>query len=252
MKYQPQLYASPIDLPEGRSGKIEVKHSTLEGKVYVVSDREAYTRGLRPAFAVLPKPRRIHELREDGRGVWMTDHPCELNQIAEMLATIRPRGRVLVGGLGLGLLARALTQRDAVKSVTVIELSSDVIKLCQAPGYEVVQDDLLKFLRCSERSFDCYLLDTWQGTNEGTWWSNVVPLRRAIRGRWGAKPVIWGWAEDVMRGQVERTIAMGNRSWKYAGLPEVMSPAAIRAFTRDVGLPAWERRYGREKETADA
>lgn len=256
LRIAPAIYASPIDLPEGASGSVRLTHRTLKGETPVVGFRQAYCRGIRAVQGVLTKPRRIHELSEAERGVWMTDLPEELFQIAEMLATVRPAGRVLVGGLGLGILAAALLHHNSVTSVTVVELSRDVIKLCRAPGYDIVQVDLLDFLQHSRERFDCYLLDTWQMTNEMTWWSTVLPLRRAIRRRWGAKPKIWGWAEDVMRGQVAASIAGGNRLWKYEGLPEKMSAAAIRGFLEGVGLPWWEKKYAavadREEETADA
>lgn len=257
LKLAPAIYESPISLPEGEAGALRLTHHTLQGETPVVGFRQAYCRGIRAVKGILSKPRRIHELSEVGRGTWMTDLPEELFQIAEALTTVKPAGRVLVGGLGLGILAQALLRRSSVESVTVVELSADVITLCARPGYVVVQDDLLGFLTRSRRAFDCYLLDTWQATSEMTWWHHLVPLRRAIRHRWGAKPKVWGWAEDIMRGQVAASIAGGNRLWKYEGLPERMRSVAIRDFLEGVGLPWWEKKYAvladrSAEETVDA
>ncbi len=71
-----------------------------------------------------------------------------------------------------------------------------------------------------------------------------MPLRRLIRQRWGAKPVVHCWAEDIMQGQILRTLTGKPPHWHYTGLPMPMSTAQANAFLKDVGLPTWEQRYG--------
>lgn len=245
--YAPQWYRSPIDLPEGRSGKVSVKHRIIPvgEEVRIVGTRQALLRGTRPTSGVVKEqPLRIHELIEDGHGMWMTDLPEELNQIAEMLHVVRPRGRVLVGGLGLGLVAANVAARRGVRDVFVVERSKDVIKLCRAAGYRVGEDDIAAFLRWHVEPFDYYLLDTWCGTNEGAWWEEVLPLRRTIRQRWGRKPVIHCWAEDIMLGQILGSLTTKQPHWYYRELPMPMGKAEAARFVKDVGLPTWERRYG--------
>lgn len=247
--YQPALYSSPIDLPERTQGKVSVKHHIYKKEVTVVSMREMVTRGAHPCKATLSQPLRVHELIEEGHGLWMSDHPQELNQIAEMLFYLRPRGRVLVGGLGLGIVAETLsTQRPDVKRVTVVEKSANVIALCSTNHYEVVKEDILNFLwhHPTTDSFDYYLLDTWCGTNEGTWWDTVLPLRRAIRNRFGKKPVIHCWAEDQMQGQVRRQLTRLDlpAHWYYQEPYIHLSDPAAKWFLRYVGTPEWETKYG--------
>jgi hypothetical protein len=254
VNFEPKLYASPIDLPEGRSGKIQIKHDELAAgtKVTIIGDRQAIFTGRCPAVGRLAAPRRVHVLSEDGVGTWMTDLPEELNQIAELLATTEPSGNVLVGGLGLGVLARLVADRPKVKTVTVIEASRDVIALCAGKpgGFQIVRSDIAKYLDASPVRYDYYLLDTWQGTNEATWWDTVMPLRRAIRRKHGARPKIWCWAEDIMRGQIGQSLtneynpANPRTHWYYRGLPK-MSVAEFHRFFDRVGLPTWEAAYGR-------
>jgi hypothetical protein len=167
MKYKPQWYASPIDLPESVSGPVSVKHRMLQPgeKTPIVGYRQAFLRGAPPVTAVLQEPLCIHSLSHEDHGMWMTDLPEELNQIAEMLSTVDPLGQVLVGGLGLGIVASLVAQRSFVDHVTVIEKDPDVIRLCARPGYTVIEADIQDYLKTSDR-FDYYLLDTWQGTNE--------------------------------------------------------------------------------------
>jgi hypothetical protein len=193
-------------------------------------------------MGLMTKDTRIHELYHDEHGLWMTDRPEELNQIGELVHSVNLHGGVLIGGLGLGVLARVVTDHSLVTDVTVIELDPDVIKLCSGSGYRVIQADVAKYLKESSEHYDFYLLDTWQSTSEGTWWNDVMPMRRTIRNRWGGKPVIHCWAEDIMVGQLTRAL-MGRPHWYYENLAP-MTLRDVRRFTRDVGLPTWEKRWG--------
>jgi len=203
-----------------------------------------YHGGITPAFGKVEEPLRVHELVHDDHGLWMTDLPEELNQIAELMHDVDPKGSVLVGGLGLGITAKTLVTRQGVTDVTVVERDRHVVKLCARKGYRVAVSDIGKYLRATRERFDYYLLDTWQGTSESTWWGQVMPLRRVIRQRWGAGPVVHCWAEDIMLGQVVRTLTTKPPHWCYAGLPMPMGEVEAERFVRDVGLPSWEARYG--------
>lgn len=246
-KYEPEWYRSPIDLPAAESGKVSIRHKTIPvgETVPLVGLRQALTRGIKPVAIKLTEPLRIHELGDSEHGLWMTDAPEELNQIGEMLNTVRPRGRVLVGGLGLGIVAQYCARNSMVTKLVTVERDPDVIALCGKKAYHVVQADLFDYLRAeSTRRFDYYLLDTWQATSEGEWWESVLPYRRAIRNRWGRGPIIHCWAEDIMQGQVAQTLMTKPPHWYYEHLPLPMDVKTTRSFLRDVGLPMWERRWG--------
>jgi hypothetical protein len=58
----------------------------------------------------------------------MNDFPDELKKHLEFIMVAR--GRVLVGGLGLGCVVRGLLAKGRVEAIDVIERSADVIKLC--------------------------------------------------------------------------------------------------------------------------
>lgn len=246
MLYEPTWFPSPIKLAARRSGRMKIRHRMIQvgQAVSIVGMRQAMVRQMTPVSGRVEKPLRIHELVEDGHGLWMTDLPEELNQIAEMLHTVNPRGRVLVGGLGLGILAAIVAGRPGVKDVLVVEHSDDVITLCRAPGYRVQKDDIAAFLRWHVEPFDYYLLDTWAGTNEGAWWADVMPLRRILRQRFGRKPVIHCWAEDIMVGQILQTLTTSVPHWYYKELKLPMSVTEARRFVANVGLPGWEKKYG--------
>lgn len=245
-----EFLPSPLSIPVGKSGPSSITHRIVAEQTPVIGMRQALMRGCRPVMLALEPglPLIIHELRERG-GIWMTDLPEELHQIAVMLRQVRPYGRVLVGGLGLGLVAHYLARLLEVREITIVERSAHVIKLIKPhlpPRYRgaVVQSDIAKFLRTSGRRFDYYLLDTWQGTSESTWWDEVIPLKRIIRRRWASAPTVHCWAEDIMAGQVLEKLASTRRNWYYEKLPPDMSAEEAAHFFRDVGLPAWEKQYG--------
>lgn len=254
--YEHQLYSSPIKLAARSAGKMSIVHEELPAgkRVEVVNLRQAITRGIRPVRAMLTAPRRIHRLIERGHGVWMSDLPEELNQIGEMLWEIEPRGSVCVGGLGLGILAAVVAGLDSVArgEVLVVERSLDVLKLCDdgaRHGYVCAHDDIARWLRNCARPFDFYLLDTWGPTSEGVWWNQVLPLRRAIGRRWGARrprPVIHCWAEDMMLAQVMKKLC-GDYAphWYYKAPFRAMSEERALRFVADAGMKEWEREYGR-------
>jgi hypothetical protein len=245
--YQHQWYQSPLNLPACKSGNAEIRHRVIQPgeRVNIVGQRQALLRGMSPIVGMVEKPLRVHELIHRDHGMWMSDVPEELNQIGELLHTVKPFGSVLIGGLGLGLLASAVAQRATVTNVTVVEKDRDVIKLCAPPNslFDTVKADITEFLATC-KPFDFFLLDTWQGTNEGTWWSQVMPMRRLIRQRFGRLPVVHCWAEDIMRGQILNSLMSKPPHWYYSGLPMPMPEREAKQFVRDVGTAAWEKRYG--------
>ncbi len=60
--------------------------------------------------------------------VVMNDMPCELKTHLDFC--IKAKGKILVGGLGLGCVVRGLLVNDNVTSIDVIERDRNVIKLC--------------------------------------------------------------------------------------------------------------------------
>lgn len=197
-----------LQIPEGRSGKFSIKHRHYsQGKVFhTVTARVAVFTEQRAIDVIATEDVVVHELHE-GSGTWMTDLPIEQFQIDPLLAPMR--GRVLVGGLGLGYAAQVLACKPAVREIVVIEKSPDVIELVarhiRKTGkrkLRVVEADLHEWLvqNPTER-FDWAFYDIWAPDGEGTFHDHVLPLRRKTAEICDPEHVRC-WNEDVMRGQI--------------------------------------------------
>lgn len=115
-----------VDIPEGRAGNWAVER-------FVVSPEDAERERIR---AVVCRGRGVpagsYTRLVRGRTVVMSDTPDEMRDHYE--AVHRARGHVLINGLGLGMVLRAVLKKPEVTRVTVVELSADVIGLV-APSY---------------------------------------------------------------------------------------------------------------------
>ena len=106
-------------LTPGTMGDAAIEHFT-------VSESESRFSALRPGEYV--REGRYARLRV-GRGLMMTDTHMERITNYEFLR--RAQGDVLVGGLGLGMIVVPACAKKEVRSVTVLELSADVIGLVE-------------------------------------------------------------------------------------------------------------------------
>lgn len=182
--------------------KISQKHHTKGDKITLVSARESMFSGLPVTDLVLSEDLTVNWL--DGPdGSWMSDQPCELIQMWRELAS-HARGRVLIGGLGLGVVARMASLMPKVTEIVVVENSPEVITLvgdsAANPKIEIVQADLHEYVKNLKwNQFNTALLDIWQGTGEWVWQTEVVPLRRLIGGTINK---VYCWQETTMLNQV--------------------------------------------------
>jgi len=98
---------------------------------------------------------------------WMSDTPMEYYSAVDLVT--RTKGsRVLVGGLGLGLITHLLANRMDIEEIVVVELEPDVIKLVEPSlpkKVKVIGGDFLKFLSMTEKAGDVYdtvIADIWK------------------------------------------------------------------------------------------
>lgn len=117
-----------VTIPVGESGPYSISRFTI-------SKEEAALENLRMSFSGWGR-RHVHEgeytaLRRGGVMV-MSDTPAEM--MDHYWFVQRAEGSILINGLGIGMCLKAVLAKAEVTDVTVIEVSSDVIRLV-APHY---------------------------------------------------------------------------------------------------------------------
>lgn len=213
------VYLTPLKLPEAKLGDFEIKHRKYEAgrPIMFVPTRVAWNLGVPVRHLVYPFETTWHELSEDGH-IWTTDLPCEIQQQRKLLDGMY--GNVLVGGLGIGLVASLLAKRSTVNRVHVVERSRNIVKLVgphiamAAPDPRVFkfhQRCLFDWLAAAAKSkrppvLDWAFHDIWRHDGEWTLFKTVWPLRRMTRALGVPDERIVNWNEDVMCGQVLRSV----------------------------------------------
>lgn len=262
---------TPLRLKPRIVGKHSIKIDTIKaGKpVTIVSARSWYTSGLKRASAKFDCDLRVHKLICE-YSLWTSDCPEELYSQGRLYKDAW--GDVIVGGLGIGMCAVVIANLPGVKSVTVVEIEPEIIKLVadQLPQRRVpiniVKADLYKYIKTAPH-FDFAFLDIWSGTGESTWLAQVVPLLRAIYKRQGETDVTC-WQGSDMAGQVKRSLLQypmrkeqgedhlrgWKQHWKVTGaffssmqnhkIPESSFPKMGELYATKVGTSEWEVFFG--------
>ncbi|MGB5812420.1 MAG: hypothetical protein WBG86_17915 [Polyangiales bacterium] len=281
MPDRPIPYDEMIRIPTGTSGALSIKHEAKPAgyEAFLAFPRSMLLGG-QPAGRVKFDHTTVwHSLCEEGRGVWMTSAPVEQEQHWRALEDAT--GRVLVGGLGLGMAANILHVLDDVDEIVIVEKSQEVIDLVwehtDRDKATIICADLHEWLELEHEStptFDLAFYDIWQSDSERTFWDHVVPLRQRTNAAGLADEIVC-WNEDVMLGQLamslhSRTLSFygamrgmgdGNSQrvaltaktdsiWTEWSRPffeslerhDVVQDAAVRAINDYLGMVAWPGR----------
>ena len=103
-----------------------------------------------------------------GEDVIMSDAPYEYYGMWQLAARAWP-GKVLIGGLGMGLIAHIVSWRPDITTIRVVEISEDVIRLVKPyipSRVEVIHDDFLEYVVKTEEKYNTVIVDIWRGTGE--------------------------------------------------------------------------------------
>jgi len=97
---------------------------------------------------------------------WMVDDPPHFWSMQDYARN--SIGRVLVAGLGLGLVVHGLLDNIDVDSITVIEKNKDVIDLiypllpkAEGAKFKIINKDFYDFVHEYEEDFDRIIVDIW-------------------------------------------------------------------------------------------
>jgi len=158
-----------VDLPEGSVGRYHIRRFTVKpGSVHALKlalSGRPIPPGEYTKLVVGDDP----DDKYSQARLWMSDTPAEKRDHAMavlMMDELKAR-RVLINGLGLGMVLKAALSFDHVERVDVVEVSDEVIKLV-GPHYE--QDQRVHIIKG-----DAYEATGWwpTGTRWDVGWSDI-------------------------------------------------------------------------------
>lgn len=135
---------------------------------------------------------------------WVSVIPSEVSSMQQGVKNAY--GNVLVLGLGLGWYAYQVSEKPNVTSVTVVELSADVISLfcdnvlpqfTQKQKVKVVQSDAVAFLQnVKNGEYDYCYADIWENQFDGAeWYKKIKPFETALPSvqfdYWIEQEILW-------------------------------------------------------------
>lgn len=186
----------PVPILQGESGDWKIRTFDLTKDEIMLDNLRAIRNGY-PEFLV--KPGTYTTLTCKGRGVIMSNTPMEVKTNLPFIKAAQ--GKVLINGLGLGMVLRAVLDKPEVKSVTVYEIDSDVIALV-SPGFVgditsgrliVKQANCFDYKPVKGEVYDVAWHDVWD-----TICADNLPQMDKLTRKWSRRiPVQLCWAKSL-------------------------------------------------------
>jgi hypothetical protein len=180
-----------VEVPEGASGMWRVER-------FEVSETDAAFSRIRAAATGRERavPAGVYTRLMRGPVLVMSDTPAEIRDHLEAIR--RASGRVLIHGLGLGMVLKAVLAKPEVTRVDVVEKSEDVIRLV-VPTYEVDprlhihHGDAFTFRFPPTERFDVVWHDVWDSIC-----ADNLPEMATLHRRYGRRTHWQGsWAKEL-------------------------------------------------------
>lgn len=146
-----------VAVPDGIKGEFRIESFQVTAE-----DVKRNFRGfLRPSEYV---PEGHYKRLMRGQTVVMSNTPMEINTNYDIIR--RANGRVLINGLGIGMVLTAILQKPEVSEVWVIEKYQEVIDLvgptfAADPRVKIIHADALEYKPPKGMKFDCVWHDIW-------------------------------------------------------------------------------------------
>ncbi len=183
----------PDILPEGVKGSAKIEHFTVKKDFWAM--REGVT------------PGKYARLYVDGQ-LLMSDTDNERS--TNWRVAYKSNGRVLIAGLGIGMILTAILDKPEVESVIVIEKYQDVIDLV-APHYRhpkltVICGDIFEWKPAKGEKFDTIYFDIWGDISTDVLGEMATLHRRFGRYLNRENPEAWmdSWQKGFLKLQLQR------------------------------------------------
>ena len=169
-----------INVPDGISGNWSIESFT-------VSKQDSDFQNIRALFqngrGSLPSGN-YKKLKHNGTMV-MSNVPDEIRDFQNFLYSAH--GHILINGLGLGVLVSGLLKKETVTGITIIEKSTDVIKLSGSTylkdkRVKIINSDAFIYAPPLGVRYDCVWHDIWNYIT-----SNNLPEMHKLHRKYGKK-----------------------------------------------------------------
>ena len=189
--------------PLSKRGEVSLFRKSYKRGFYIMEGVRGYD------YFTVKKPIPITSLMV-GKQTWMVDDPLHWYGMQDLAKAAS--GKVLVGGLGLGLVIHGLEENEAVSAVDVVEIDEDVVDLI-SPLIEmrkttIINDDFWLYLYRTEEIYDTCILDIWVYDEEERTQVvyNMLSAMGTVSTRFpSAKVYIWGIRDPAWNPAVTKT-----------------------------------------------
>jgi hypothetical protein len=189
-----------LNLADNSIGEYKLESAVYKkgSSLVVVPDNyQGFLAGHKPRSLTLQKDFRYYDLFKGNQRI-MCSSPVIMYE--QYLPFIKSKGKVLLGGLGLGIIPRLLCEKDIVSKVTVVELSKEVIELCafENDKVEILNDDIYTFMqRENLNQFDYIYIDAY--TSDTCAYEKIIlPTRKFMQENYPTVTLDF-WQEDQLK-----------------------------------------------------
>ena len=176
-KYTSNAYYKNIRLEEIKDGAWEIRQEEYPAYRGVICDDMIIGDDFSeiPPLGFFTESFKFPAILENGNE-WMTLTPVDLDTCEDAIKAAK--GKVVTFGLGLGYYAYMVSEKPEVESVTVVELSSEVIglfekhilpKMPNRNKIRIINCDAFEYAKnqMPKERFDLAFVDTWRDASDG-------------------------------------------------------------------------------------
>ena len=200
MRKRKEFEFGTCTVPDGKRGLWSIE-------TFTVSERDARMFNLGNMFnpGQWIDPGTYRRLRHKERGIVMSNTPMEVRSNYD--AYLSAHNRVLINGLGLGMLLEGILRKPDVTYVRVIEVDPDVIRLTGdyylgfSDKLEIVEADAYEYRPKRGEFFDYVWHDIWDDIN-----ADNLPLMSKLTRRYNKRVATSQgvWSRDMIRADQRR------------------------------------------------
>ncbi len=172
--------------------------------------------------------------------IWMSDSPQERFMMWEAAKCCS--GKVLCGGLGLGVFPQLALSQKQVESIDIVEYDPNIIKIIKSTwernpwphskNVRIINDSIENYLKTTKEKYDSVYIDTWDAIYH-EYLPHLNFLRKLSEGVLKPNGKIYLWAYDLMlRMFLSTARSVFLRRKQFLLLPE----NGLKTFTKKFGL----------------